>query len=59
MHQIRTLKERMTADMGEGYGVGRVTYYEALDGVRVCPGFEFYEPQRSEACRVTTECASG
>lgn len=47
--QIRTLKKRMAADMGEGYGVGRVTYYEAPDGVHVCPGFEFHQPERSGA----------
>ncbi|EGN99840.1 hypothetical protein SERLA73DRAFT_180078 [Serpula lacrymans var. lacrymans S7.3] len=30
---VRTLKKKMTADMGEGKGEGQVTYYEALDAV--------------------------
>ncbi|KIJ59088.1 hypothetical protein HYDPIDRAFT_33534 [Hydnomerulius pinastri MD-312] len=56
--QIRTLKKRMVTDMGEGYGAGKVTYYEAPDGVHVYPGFEFHEPERSEAYRTIAEWVS-
>lgn len=55
--QIRTFEKQMAADMGEGYGVSRLTYYEALDCVHVYPGFEFHEPERSEAYRVMAEWA--
>lgn len=45
---IRALKERMSADMGEGLGEEQVFYYEAEDGIHDYLGMEFHEPERSE-----------
>lgn len=45
---IRTLKERMSADMGEGSGVGQLTYYEAPDGVHDYIPLPWHEPERTE-----------
>lgn len=44
LDQIRTLKEKMVKDMGEG----NVEYYEAPDGVHDYLVFAFHEPERKE-----------
>jgi acetyl esterase/lipase len=45
---IRTLKDRMCEQMGEGIGEGNVLYLEAPDGVHDYVCFEWHEPERSE-----------
>jgi acetyl esterase/lipase len=45
---IRTLKERMAADMGEGSGTGQVSYCEAIDGIHDFLMFPWHEPERSQ-----------
>jgi len=49
---IRTLKERMIKDLGEGDGVkegdGKVRYYEAPDAVHDYLCFQWSEPERSQ-----------
>jgi acetyl esterase/lipase len=54
---IRTLKERMSADMGEG--AGGVTYYEAPDGVHDYIGAPWHEPERTETLIKIAEWVEG
>ncbi|EIW83237.1 hypothetical protein CONPUDRAFT_136340 [Coniophora puteana RWD-64-598 SS2] len=51
LDQIRKLGDRMVADMGEGDSPGTVRYYEAPEGIHVYPGYEWFEPERSETLR--------
>lgn len=55
INSIRTLKERMSADMGEGMGEGRVFYYEAPDAVHDYLTMDFHEPERSETLEKIAE----
>jgi acetyl esterase/lipase len=48
---IRTLKERLAADIGEDEGTG-VTYYEAVDAVHDYCMLPWFEPQRTETLKV-------
>jgi acetyl esterase/lipase len=52
---IRTLKERMSADMGEGPGAGRLVYYEAPDGVHDYVMLPWHEPERTATLRAVAE----
>jgi acetyl esterase/lipase len=52
---IRTLKERMAGDMGEGVGAGELCYVEAPDAVHDWMVIEWHEPERSEAFRRVAE----
>lgn len=51
LDQIRTLKDRMVDDMGEGDGAGQVVYYEALDAVHDYLAIRLWEPERSKTLR--------
>ncbi|PFH51558.1 hypothetical protein AMATHDRAFT_142257 [Amanita thiersii Skay4041] len=55
LDQIRTLKSRMIADLGEGDGVledeGKVRYLEAPDSVHDYIVFEWHEPERSDTLK--------
>lgn len=60
--QIHTLKARMIRDLGEEKGRpgddGKVTYYEAPDGVHAYPLFSWHEPEREETYRAIVEWLS-
>jgi acetyl esterase/lipase len=49
---IKTLKDRMVADLGEGNGVmdgeGKVRYFEAPDGIHDYLMFSIHEPERTD-----------
>jgi acetyl esterase/lipase len=45
---IRTLKERMAEDMGEGASAGQVSYIEVPDGIHDFICFPWHEPERSQ-----------
>jgi acetyl esterase/lipase len=45
--QIRTLRDFMAADMGEGTGEGQLYYYEEPDAVHNFVGLAWHEPERS------------
>ncbi|EIW75126.1 alpha beta-hydrolase [Coniophora puteana RWD-64-598 SS2] len=49
--QIRTLKDRMIADMGEGDGPGQVKYLEAPEGIHTYLNFGWFEPERTDTYR--------
>ncbi|KAL0956520.1 hypothetical protein HGRIS_002661 [Hohenbuehelia grisea] len=53
--QIRTLKDRMIRDLGEGDGVkpgeGKVRYYEVPDGIHDYLIFAWHEPERTETSK--------
>jgi acetyl esterase/lipase len=51
LDQIRTLKDRMVDDMGEGDGAGQVVYYEALDAVHNYLPIRLWEPERTKTLR--------
>ncbi|KAF5316867.1 hypothetical protein D9611_003972 [Ephemerocybe angulata] len=57
--QIRTLRDRMVHDLGEGNGVqdgdGRVRYHEAPDGVHDYLVFPWHEPERSDTLRAIAD----
>jgi acetyl esterase/lipase len=48
---IRTLKERLAADIGESEGAG-VTYYEAEDAIHDYCAALWFEPKRTETLKV-------
>lgn len=54
--QIRTLKDRMIKDLGEGDGVlkgeGKVRYFEAADAVHDYLVLPWHEPERTETFQV-------
>jgi acetyl esterase/lipase len=52
---IRTLKECMSADMGEGHGFGQVSYCEMPDAIHNFLVFTWHEPERSQALKVIAE----
>ncbi|PPQ63471.1 hypothetical protein CVT24_005128 [Panaeolus cyanescens] len=56
---IRTLKERMVRDLGEGNGVregeGKVRYLEAPDAVHDYLIFTWHEPERTQALKAINE----
>jgi acetyl esterase/lipase len=45
--QIRTLRDHMAADMGEGMGEGQLYYYEEPDAIHDFTAFPWHEPERS------------
>ena len=53
--QIRTLKDRMIKDLGEGDGVdgseGKVHYHEVPDGIHDYLVFPWHEPERSDTLK--------
>lgn len=49
--QIRTLKDRMLADMGEGTGEGQLSYHEAPDANHVFTNLRVWQPEKGEALR--------
>jgi acetyl esterase/lipase len=53
--QIRTLKDRMIKDLGEGDGVdgseGKVRYHEVPDGIHDYLVFPWHEPERSDTLK--------
>lgn len=53
--QIRTLKDRMIKDLGEGDGVdgseGKVHYHEVPDGIHDYLAFPWHEPERSDTLK--------
>jgi len=51
LDQIRKLRDRMVADMSEGDSPGTVRYYEAPESIHMYPGYEWFEPERSETLR--------
>jgi acetyl esterase/lipase len=51
LDQIRTLKDRMVDDMGEGEGDEQAIYYEAPDAVHNYLAISLWEPERSETLR--------
>lgn len=57
--QIRTLKDRMVKDLGEGNGVqkrdGKVRYHEAPDAIHDYLVFPWHEPERSDTLRAIAE----
>ncbi|KAJ3547208.1 hypothetical protein NMY22_g1741 [Coprinellus aureogranulatus] len=57
--QIRTLKNRMVKDIGEGDGVkegeGKVRYHEAPDAIHDYLCFPWHEPERSDTLRHIAE----
>jgi acetyl esterase/lipase len=56
---IRTLMERMSADMGEGVSEGRVCYYEAPDGVHDYIPLLWHEPERTDTLKKIGEWVDG
>jgi acetyl esterase/lipase len=54
---IRTLKERMSADMGEG--AGGLTYYEPVDAVHDYISLPWHEPERTETLIKIAEWVEG
>ncbi|EGO00804.1 hypothetical protein SERLA73DRAFT_178747 [Serpula lacrymans var. lacrymans S7.3] len=46
--QLRTLRNDMARDMGEGDDTGQISYYEAPDGIHVYAMFAWHEPERSD-----------
>jgi acetyl esterase/lipase len=58
LDQIRTLRDRMVQDMGEGPGEGQVVYYETVDGVHDLVAMPFWEPARGETLRRIAEWVS-
>lgn len=52
---IHTLKERMSADMGEGTGPGQLWYHEAPDEVHCYLSNDWCEPARTETFKAITE----
>jgi len=62
LDQIKTLRDRMMKDLGEGNGVkdgeGKVRYFEAKDGIHDYIAFEWHEPERAETFKVITEWVS-
>jgi len=58
LDQIRTLRDRMVHDMGEGPGEGQVVYYETVDGIHDLVVFPFWEPARGETLRRIAEWIS-
>jgi len=55
LDQIRTLKTKMIADLGEGDGIdegeGKVRYYEAPDAVHDYLVFPWHDPERTETLK--------
>jgi len=60
--QIRTLRDRMVKDLGQGNGVleeeGKVRYHEAPDAVHDYLLFPWHEPEVSDTLNVITEWIS-
>jgi acetyl esterase/lipase len=52
---IRTLKERMAVDMGEGSGAGQVSYCEVPDGIHDFLVFTWHEPERSQVLKIMAD----
>jgi acetyl esterase/lipase len=52
---IVTLKKRMVADMGEGYGEGQVTYYEAPDAVHDYLFLPWHDPERTDTLKAISK----
>lgn len=54
--QIRTLRDKMVGDLGEGDGLskdeGKVRYHEAPDGIHDYLVFSWHEPERTETLRL-------
>ncbi|EGO20645.1 hypothetical protein SERLADRAFT_477052 [Serpula lacrymans var. lacrymans S7.9] len=48
LDQIKTLRNRMVRDMGEGSDSGQVTYYEAPDSIHSPISLPWHEPERSD-----------
>lgn len=55
LDQLRSLRDKMVRDMGEGSGEGQLLYHEGVDAVHdyLIPTWE--EPQRSEALHIVAE----
>ncbi|TFK73996.1 alpha/beta-hydrolase [Pluteus cervinus] len=55
LDQIRTLRNRMARDLGEGAGVkpeeGKVTYHEATEAVHDFLVFKWHEPERTDTLK--------
>jgi acetyl esterase/lipase len=62
LDQIRTLRDRMIKDLGEGNGVsdedGMVRYYEAADGVHDYLVFPWHEPEFTDTYKAIAEWIS-
>jgi acetyl esterase/lipase len=60
--QIKMLRDRMVKDLGEDDGTkgseGKVTYFEAKDGVHDYLAFRWHEPEREETLKVIGEWVS-
>jgi acetyl esterase/lipase len=59
--QIKTLRDKMVKDLGEDDGTagsGKVTYFEAKDGVHDYPMFWWHEPERGESLKAIGEWIS-
>jgi acetyl esterase/lipase len=62
LDQIKTLRDRMIKDLGEGNGVsdgdGKVRYHEAADGIHDYLAFSWHEPEFTDTYKAIAEWIS-